>query len=92
MTKADLIEKIAYQTYLSKSASEKALNGFLRVIQDALTMDGKLTMTGFGSFSVTERKERKGRHPQTGEELTIPAKKSIKFKPGKKLKEEITSV
>ena len=55
MAKADLIEKIAHQTNLSKSTSEKALNGCLDAIQDSLTTEGKLTLTGFGTFSVAER-------------------------------------
>ena len=89
MTKADLIAKIAQQANLSKSASEKALNGYLKAIQESLTTDGKLTLTGFGTFSATERKERKGRNPQTGEEITIPAGKLVKFKPSKGLNDVI---
>lgn len=85
MTKADLIEQIAQKSQLTKKDSEKALNGCLDAIQESLTRDGKLTLTGFGTFSVTERKERKGRHPRTGEEMTIPASKTVKFKPGKGL-------
>ena len=91
MTKADLIAKIAEQTNLSKSASEKALNGCLDAIQDTLTTDGKLTLTGFGTFTVAERKARQGRNPQTGEEITIPASRAVKFKPGKSLKEDLIS-
>ena len=91
MTKADLIAKIAQQANLSKSASEKALNGCLDAIQESLTTDGKLTLTGFGTFSIAQRKERKGRNPQTGEEMTIPAGKVIKFKPGKGLQDVVAS-
>ncbi|MFO7801350.1 MAG: HU family DNA-binding protein [Desulfovermiculus sp.] len=91
MTKADLIEQIAQKSELSKKASEKALNGCLDAIQESLANDGKLTLTGFGTFSVTERNERKGRNPQTGKEMTIPASKVVKFKPGKGLNGVITS-
>lgn len=91
MTKADLITKIAQQANLSKSASAKALNGCLEAIQESLTTEGKLALTGFGTFSVTERKARQGRNPQTGEEITIPAGKVVKFKPGKGLKEGVES-
>ncbi|MDZ7759148.1 MAG: HU family DNA-binding protein [Desulfovermiculus sp.] len=89
MTKADLIEQIAQKSQLSKKDSEKALNRCLEAIQESLSTEGKLTLTGFGTFSVAERNERKGRNPQTGEEITIPASKSVKFKPGKLLKENI---
>ncbi len=91
MTKADLIAKIAQQANLSKAASEKALNGCLDAIQESLTAEGKLTLTGFGTFSVAQRKERTGRNPQTGEEMTIPAGKAIKFKPGKGLQDVVSS-
>jgi len=91
MTKAELVAKIAQQTNLTKSDSEKALNGCLDAIQESLTTDGKLTLTGFGTFSVAQRKERKGRNPQTGEEMTIPAGKVVKFKPGKGLQDVVAS-
>ena len=91
MTKADLVEKIAQKSQLSKKDSEKALNGCLEAIQESLTTNGKLTLTAFGTFSVAERRERKGRNPQTGEEMTIPAGKVVKFKPGKGLKDGIES-
>ena len=91
MTKADLVEKIAQKSQLSKKDSEKALNGCLEAIQESLTTDGKLTLTGFGTFSVAERNERKGRNPQTGEEITIPASKVVKFKPGNGLKKGVES-
>ena len=91
MTKADLIVRIAQQANISKLASEKALNGCLEAIQESLADDGKLTLTGFGTFSVTERNERKGRNPQTGEEITIPAGKVVKFKTGNGLKKGVES-
>lgn len=91
MNKADLISKIAKNSSLTKSASEKALNACLESIQESLSNGDKLTLTGFGTFSVEERKARKGRHPQTGEEISIPASKVVKFRPGKDLKKKVTS-
>lgn len=89
MTKADLISKIAEKSDLTKADSERALNACLDSIEDILVNEGKLTLTGFGSFVVKERKERKGRNPQTGMEITIPATKVVKFRPGKLLKESV---
>lgn len=89
MTKADLIAKIAEKTELTKADSERALNACLASIEDILVNEGKLTLTGFGTFVVEERKERKGRNPQTGAEITIPATKVVKFRPGKFLKDAV---
>ncbi len=89
MNKTDLISKIAEKTEFTKAASERAVNACLASIEDALINEGKLTLTGFGTFSIQERKERKGRNPQTGEELRIPASKAVKFRPGKSLKGSI---
>lgn len=91
MTKSDLVEKIAQKTELSKKASEKALNGCLDAIQEILTSEGKLALTGFGTFKVAERKARKGSNPRTGEKITIPASKGVKFTPGKRLKDGLKS-
>ncbi len=89
MTKADLISKIAKDSGLTKKDSEKALNACLDSIQKTLSNEGKLTLIGFGTFSVENRKARKGRHPQTGEEITIPESKVVKFRSGKNLREVI---
>ncbi len=88
-TKSDLINTIAKKSGLTKSVSEKSLNACLDSIQEALSKEEKLKIIGFGSFSVEDRKEREARNPQTGEKITVPSKKVVKFKPGKKLKEEI---
>lgn len=89
MTKADLIGKVAEKSGLTKADAERAVNGFLESVEDTLVKEGKLTMTGFGTFSVEERKSRKGRNPQTGQEITIPASKVVKFRPGKLLKDAV---
>ncbi|MFW6388428.1 MAG: HU family DNA-binding protein, partial [Desulfohalobiaceae bacterium] len=79
----------AEKSELTKADAERALNACLASIEDILVNEGKLTLTGFGTFSVEERKERKGRNPQTGSEITIPAAKVVKFRPGKLLKESV---
>ncbi len=89
MTKADLVSKIAEKTSLTKADSEKALNAFLDSVQETLVNEGKLTLTGFGTFAVENRKARNGRNPRTGEEIKIPASKVVKFRPGKVLKETV---
>jgi DNA-binding protein HU-beta len=87
MTKADLVAAIASDANLTKTDAEKALNAFLGNVTKALKTSGKLTLTGFGTFSVTNRKARTGRNPQTGEKINIPASTTVKFKPGKALKD-----
>lgn len=89
MTKADLIEKIAEKANLTKANAERSLNALLESVEDVLVREGKLTLTGFGTFVVEERKERKGRNPRTGAEIVIPAAKVVKFRPGKLLKEAV---
>ncbi|MFO7816740.1 MAG: HU family DNA-binding protein [Thermodesulfobacteriota bacterium] len=89
MTKADLISKIAEKAGLTKADSEKALNSFLESVEDTLVKEGKLTLTGFGTFAVEQRKERMGRNPRSGEAIKIPACKVVKFRPGKILKEAV---
>lgn len=89
MTKAELVEKIAGKTDLTKAATERVLKAFLSSVEETLRKDGKLTLTGFGTFAVEKRKARKGRNPRTGTELTIPACKVVKFRPGKQLKDSL---
>ncbi len=89
MNKAELIAKIAEKAEVSKAQSEKLLNATLSSIHDGLTKDGNLTLVGFGTFSVVKRAARKGRNPQTGKTIKIPAKNVVKFKPGKNLKDAV---
>ena len=89
MTKADLVEKIAAKAGMTKAAAEKALNAFLASVQDVLAKEGKLTLTGFGTFAVESRKARKGRNPRTGAVISIPASKVVKFRAGKTLKDSV---
>jgi len=85
MTKADLIGRIAQTAGITKVEAGKAVEGFVLALGDALSAGDKITIVGFGTFSVGERSERQGRNPRTGERITIPAHKSVKFKAGKSL-------
>jgi DNA-binding protein HU-beta len=85
MNKGDLIEKVANECGLSKTASDQVLNSILNAITGAVTAGDKVTLIGFGTFSVSARAAREGRNPQTGETIQIPAKKIVKFKAGSKL-------
>jgi len=89
MTKADLVEKIASDAGLSKADAQRALDAMIDNIKKALKKNQKVTLVGFGTFSVSKRKARKGRNPRTGEEIKIPASKVPKFTPGKGLKDAI---
>ncbi|MCL0061275.1 HU family DNA-binding protein [Thermodesulfovibrionales bacterium] len=89
MTKVELIDKISFETGFAKSDAASALDATLAVVKDALTDGQKVTLVGFGTFSVFERKARKGRNPRTGEEIEIPAAKVPKFTAGKTLKEAV---
>lgn len=89
MNKAELISAIAEQSGLTKIDSKKALDAFIDVAGETLKSGERLTLVGFGSFSVTERNARNGRNPQTGATIHIPAKKVVKFKPGSELEEMV---
>ena len=90
MTIAELIEKMAKDAGISKAAAGKALGSFIEGVTKALKKkDGKVTLIGFGTFSKSRRKARKGRNPQTGKMIKIKASTVVKFKAGKKLKEAV---
>jgi DNA-binding protein HU-beta len=90
MTKAELVEAMAKDAGISKAKAAAALSAFFDGVTKALKKkDGKVTLVGFGSFSVVKRKARKGRNPQTGEPIKIKAKKVVKFSVGKKLKDAV---
>lgn len=89
MSKAELVEKIASQAGLTKADAERAVNAFVNVVTAGLKAGDDITLVGFGTFSTGERAARQGRNPQTGETITIAAKKVVKFKPGKALREEV---
>jgi DNA-binding protein HU-beta len=89
MTKAELIEKIAKKTGTSKAVAGKALDSFIAEIKKSLKKGKKVTLVGFGTFSVAKRKARKGVNPQTGEVINIKAAKVAKFSAGKALKNAV---
>lgn len=89
MNKGILIEKVAHNMDDTKKKAEQAVNAIFEVLEESLSAEEEVRLVGFGSFSVTNRKERTGRNPQTGELMTIPAKKTVKFKPGKDLNAKI---
>jgi DNA-binding protein HU-beta len=89
MTKAELIASIGKEAKISKAAAEKAVNAFTNTVMKALKKGDKLTLPGFGTFSVAKRKARVGRNPQTGKEIKIPATRVAKFKAGNLLRNAV---
>ena len=90
MTKADLVDKIHAKAGLgTKAATEQFLDAAISVLSETIANGEQVSFTGFGSFKVVERSERKGRNPRTGEPMTYPACKVPTFKPGKALKDAI---
>lgn len=85
MNKAELIDAMASHAGLTKADAKKALDAFIGATTNALKKGDRVALVGFGSFSVSKRESRKGRNPQTGKEITIPAKKVVKFKAGAEL-------
>ncbi|HOF57947.1 MAG TPA: HU family DNA-binding protein [Syntrophorhabdaceae bacterium] len=89
MTKAELVGAIAADAKISKVAAGKALKAFIDGVISALKKDEKVMLVGFGTFSVSKRKARKGRNPRTGKEIKIPARNVPKFTAGKAFKEAV---
>jgi DNA-binding protein HU-beta len=89
LNKTELIAKVAEVTELSKKDATQAVDAVFDVIAETLQSGEKVQIVGFGNFEVRERSARKGRNPQTGEEIEIPAGKVPAFKPGKALKDGI---
>lgn len=91
MNKTDLINSIATKSGLNKKNSEAALNAFVGSVEEALNGGEKVVLVGFGTFEVRSRAARKGRNPQTKQEITIPASKAPVFKAGKVLKDKVNN-
>ncbi|HEV2171529.1 MAG TPA: HU family DNA-binding protein [Candidatus Binatus sp.] len=89
MTKAELIEALSNKLPLNKADAERAINIMLDDIIAALRQGERVNISGFGTFSVSERHARTGRNPKTGESIEIAASRSAKFKPGKQLKDSL---
>lgn len=86
MTKSEFVASVAEKAGLTKAAAAEAVDAFVGTVTDVLKAGDKITLPGFGTFSVSERAARKGRNPQTGAEIEIAASKSGKFSAGKDLK------
>jgi DNA-binding protein HU-beta len=89
MTKAEFVARIAKDAKISKRAAEAALDSFVAGVRDSLKKGKRLSLVGFGTFSVSRRAARNGRNPQTGEAIKIRAAKVPKFKAGKALKDAV---
>ena len=89
MNKSDLIAAIAAKTGDTKKNAEASLNAFVEAVTESLKKGDKVQLVGFGSFEVRKRAARKGRNPQTKEEIKIPASKAPVFKAGKALKDAV---
>lgn len=89
MNKTELVSAVAEKTGLKKDDAKKAVDAFVDVVTEGLANGDKIALVGFGTFEVSERPERQGKNPLTGEKITIPASKLPKFKAGKGLKETV---
>lgn len=89
MTKADIVEKIYEKVGLSKKESAELVEHVFTLIKDTLESGEKIKIAGFGNFIVKEKSDRRGRNPQTGDEIVITARKILTFKPSQVLKAEI---
>jgi len=89
MNKKELVNEVSGKVGITKKEVGNVIDVTTEAIRKALSKGGKVTLVGFGTFQVIERKARRGRNPQTGEEIQIPAKKVPKFRAGKKLKEVV---
>ena len=91
MNKTELVANVAEKAELTKKDAEKAINAVFACIEQALVEGDKVQLIGFGTFEVKERAARKGRNPQSGEEIDIPASKNPVFKAGKSLKDNVNN-
>jgi DNA-binding protein HU-beta len=89
MNKSQLVDAMAQDAGVSKAAAKKALESFLNNVEGALKKGGKVSLIGFGTFSVQTRKAREGRNPATGAKINIAAKKVVKFKAGSDLAKSV---
>ena len=91
MTKSELVEAISIKINVPKKRAEDVVNAVFESMRDALLDDDRIEVRGFGSFSIRERKAKKGRNPRTGEQVFVDKKKSIHFRPGKELRAIVDS-
>ena len=90
MNKADLIERIAVHANINKGQASRAVESIVRCVSNALKRGDRVTLSGFGVFSVYQRKARNGRNPQTGSVIKIKARRVAKFSPGIELKKAVS--
>lgn len=91
MNKTEFIAAVAEQAGLSKKDAEKAVKAYADVVAAELVKGGKVQLVGFGTYEVSERPEREGRNPKSGETMTIAASRVPKFKAGKALKDQVNA-
>jgi DNA-binding protein HU-beta len=89
MNKTELIDAMAADAGITKAAAKKALESFLGNVEGALKKGNRVSLVGFGSWSVSKRNAREGRNPSTGKTIKIPAKKVVKFKAGSELSDAV---
>ena len=89
MNKAELISVVAAEAGVTKKVVAEVVETTFAAVTKSLSEGEKFTLVGFGTFAVVDRAEREGRNPQTGEAITIPARKAVTFKAGKSLKEAV---
>ena len=89
MSKSDLIDAMAADAGITKAAAKKSLESFLGNVQGSLKKGNRVSLVGFGSWSVSKRAAREGRNPQTGKTIKIGAKKVVKFKAGSELQNSV---
>ncbi|HEB49947.1 MAG TPA: HU family DNA-binding protein [Desulfobulbus sp.] len=89
MNKSDLVDSLAKAANISKVAAERGLNSLLTSMASAIQEGERVTLVGFGSFSLVERAPRVGRNPKTGETVRIPPRRAVRFRPGKELADRL---
>ncbi|WP_340065997.1 HU family DNA-binding protein [Ascidiimonas aurantiaca] len=89
MNKSELIDAMAADAGITKAAAKKALESFLGSVEGSLKKGGRVSLVGFGTFSVSKRAAREGRNPQTGKTIQISAKNVVKFKAGADLSKAV---
>ena len=89
MNKAELVEAVSAKAGLTRKETGNVVDAMTETITDTLSKGGKVTLVGFGTFQVMERKARRGRNPQTGQTIEVPAKKVPRFVAGKGLREKV---
>jgi integration host factor subunit beta len=92
MTKSDLIEAVSNRTDVPKKRAEDVVNAVFDTMKDALLVDDRIEIRGFGSFSIREYRAKRGRNPRTGAEVFVDKKKSVHFKAGKELRKRVDTL